>query len=192
MKGTITGVCLAAAMGFAATLGAQAPATTTTATPDKSDREITLTGCLTKTGDDYMLMNARADEGKSSTTTTAGATTTGGAVGTSGVDTPMMWKLSDGNDLDKHVGHKITVTGKAKDADHPAAAVTATHRAGLRELFEGLCRQARIAEPHAVALLLTMLYDAAIITAYLDRDQGAAATARAAAEALLQHHTAPV
>jgi hypothetical protein len=37
-----------------------------------------------------------------------------------------------------------------------------------------------------------MLYDAAIITAYLDRDQGAAATARAAAEALLQHHTAPV
>jgi len=122
MKYTITGVCLAAAMGFAATLGAQAPATTTTATPDKSDREITLTGCLTKPGDDYMLMNARADEGKSSTTTTAGATTTGGAVGTSGVDTPMMWKLSDGNDLDKHVGHKITVTGKAKDADHPAAA----------------------------------------------------------------------
>jgi hypothetical protein len=77
-------------------------------------------------------------------------------------------------------------------ADHPAAAVTATHRAGLRELFEGLCRQAGIAEPHAVALQLTMLYDAAIITAYLDRDQGAAATARAAAEALLQHHTAPV
>jgi AcrR family transcriptional regulator len=75
---------------------------------------------------------------------------------------------------------------------HPAAVVTATHRAGLRNLFEDLCQQAGIEKPHAVALQLTMLYDAAIITAYLDREQDAAATARAAAEALLQHHTAPV
>jgi hypothetical protein len=37
-----------------------------------------------------------------------------------------------------------------------------------------------------------MLYDAAIVTAYLDREQDAAATARAAAEALLHHHTVPV
>jgi len=77
-------------------------------------------------------------------------------------------------------------------ADHPAAVVTATHRAGLRKLFEDLCRQAGIAEPDAVALQLAMLYDGAIITAHLGRDQGAAATARAAAEALLQRRTAPV
>src|SRR5213592_3156658 len=99
MKYTMTGVCLAAAIGFAATLGAQAPATTTTATPDKSDHEITITGCLTKTGDDYSLMNARVEDGKSSTTTTTGATTTAGttSVGTSGTiaanTPPMMWKL---------------------------------------------------------------------------------------------------
>jgi hypothetical protein len=75
---------------------------------------------------------------------------------------------------------------------HPAAVVTATYRSGLRELFEDLCRQAGIAKPHAVALQLAMLYDAAIITAHLDRDQDAAVTARAAAQALLQQHTAPI
>src|SRR2546425_9939141 len=131
MKSTMTGVCLAAAIGFAATLGAQAPtSTTTTATPDKSDREITITGCLAKTGGDYMLMNARADGGKSSTTTTAGATstTTAGTVGTAGTvaaDTPMMWKLSGGSDLDKHVGHRIAVTGKAIDRDGTSTTTSA-------------------------------------------------------------------
>jgi hypothetical protein len=120
MKKTTMGVCLAAAVGFAATLGAQTPTTsTTTTTPDKGDREITLTGCLSKTGDDFMLMNAVADEGKSST-----STTTAGTVGTAGANMPMMWKLSDGHDLDKHVGHKIAVTGKAKNADHAAASTS--------------------------------------------------------------------
>lgn len=131
MKYTMTGLCLAAAIGFAATLGAQAPSTATTATPDKSDREITLTGCLTKSGDDYMLMNARADDGKSSTTTTSGATTAGttstttaGTVGTSGTtpaNTPMMWKLSGDSDLEKHVGHRIAATGKTIDPGHASA-----------------------------------------------------------------------
>src|SRR5262245_36825840 len=128
MKSMKTGVCLAAVIGFAATLGAQPPTPpATTATPDKSDREITLTGCLTKTGSDYMLMNARAEDAKPGAPAAAGATTTAGAaagtVGTRGADTPQMWKLSEGNDLDKHVGHKISVTGsRAKDADHPPAA----------------------------------------------------------------------
>jgi hypothetical protein len=132
MNSTMTGVCLAAAIGFAATLGAQAPtSTTTTATPDKSDREITITGCLTKTGDDYMLMNARANDGKSSTATTAGAasTTTAGTVATTGtvaVDTPIMWKLSGGSDLEKHVGHKISVTGKAADRGHASMTTSAS------------------------------------------------------------------
>jgi|SRR5215813_13139201 len=128
MKCTVTGVCLAAAIGLAATLGAQAP-TTTTATPDKSDREITLTGCLTRTGDDYMLMNARADDDKSSTTTAAGATTTAGAVGTTGAAaaaTPMMWKLSGGSDLDKHVGHRIAATGKPAESSSAATSTSTT------------------------------------------------------------------
>lgn len=138
MTRTMTGVCLAAALGCVATLGAQAPATSPTATQDKGDREITITGCLTKTGDDYMLMNARVDDGKSSTTTaagaatTAGATTTAGTVGTTGAagaNTPMMWKLSGGNDLDKHVGHRISVTGKGEE-HAGAAASTSTTAAG--------------------------------------------------------------
>ena len=70
-------------------------------------------------------------------------------------------------------------------ADHPAAAVTAQHRGGLRQLFEDLCEQAGADEPRTAALQLMMLYDAAIITAHIDRDPGAAATARMAAQALL-------
>src|SRR3954468_18895358 len=129
MKRTATGLGVAAAVACAVTLGAQTSTTTTsqrTSTTDKS-HDVTITGCLARdSSNGFMLNNARMDNGaSSSTTTTSGTTTTGttGAAGgatTSGTNASasmsnapaMSWMLSGGNDLDKHVGHKIQVTGK--------------------------------------------------------------------------------
>jgi AcrR family transcriptional regulator len=69
--------------------------------------------------------------------------------------------------------------------DHPAAAVTAEHRRGLRELLRRLSREAGEASPDVTAERLMLLYDAAIITAHLDHNRDAARSARNAAEALL-------
>lgn len=125
MKRTATGLGIAAAVACAVTLGAQTSSTTaqrTSSTTDKS-HDVTVTGCLARdtNGSGFMLNNAKMDDHASSTTTTAGATTTGttGAT-TSGTNASaamsnapaMNWMLSGGNDLDKHVGHKIQVTGK--------------------------------------------------------------------------------
>jgi hypothetical protein len=130
MKRTATGLGVAAAVACAVTLGAQTSTTTAsqrTSTTDKS-HDVTVTGCLARdSSNGFMLNNARMDNGaSSSTTTTSGTTTTGttGAAGggatTSGTNASasmsnapaMSWMLSGGNDLDKHVGHKIQVTGK--------------------------------------------------------------------------------
>jgi hypothetical protein len=129
MKRTATGLGVAAAVACAVTLGAQTSTTTAsqrTSTTDKS-HDVTITGCLARdSSNGFMLNNARMDNGaSSSTTTTSGTTTTGttGAAGgatTSGTNASasmsnapaMSWMLSGGNDLDKHVGHKIQVTGK--------------------------------------------------------------------------------
>ena len=73
-----TMLSLAAAFGFAATLGAQSPASTTTDQRDKMNdkgREVTVTGCLSKGADgNYMLTNAHED--KTATTTGTTGTTT--------------------------------------------------------------------------------------------------------------------
>jgi len=126
MKRTATGLGVAAAIACAVTLGAQTSTTPagqrTSSTTDKS-HDVTVTGCLARdTGGGFMLNNARMDDGTSSTTTTSGTTTAGttGATTTSGTNASatksnapaMSWMLSGGNDLDKHVGHKIQVTGK--------------------------------------------------------------------------------
>jgi hypothetical protein len=135
MKRTATGLGVAAAVACAVTLGAQTSTTTagqrTSSTTDKS-HDVTITGCLAReSGGGFMLNNARMDNGASSTTTTSGTTTAGttgaatgttagGAATTSGTNAnptmanapAMSWMLSGGNDLDKHVGHKIQVTGK--------------------------------------------------------------------------------
>jgi hypothetical protein len=146
MKHTSTGLCLAAAFGFAVSLGAQSPTSTTStqrpsATTDNA-HELTITGCLSRDASGgYMLTNARSENGASSSTTTAsGATTTAGTTGTSGApgaaSTGMQattWMLSGGTDLDKHVGHKIQVTGKASSSgsmDHGGASTTTASGAG--------------------------------------------------------------
>jgi len=126
MKRTATGLGVAAAIACAVTLGAQTSTTTasqrTSSTTDKS-HDVTVTGCLARdtSGSGFMLNNAKVDNGASSTTTTSGTTTAGttGAT-TSGTSASaatsnapaMSWMLSGGSDLDKHVGHKIQVTGK--------------------------------------------------------------------------------
>jgi len=137
-----TGLCFAAAVGLAATLGAQSPTSTTTAsrptTADK-DHDVTITGCLSKTAGSYTLTNARMDTDASSSTTTAGGSTTTasssttGTTGTSGASgnaagaamAGRTWTLTGDSDLEKHVGHKIQVTGKAS-ADSNTASSTST------------------------------------------------------------------
>ena len=126
MKRTATGLGIAAAVACAVTLGAQTSTSTaqrSSSTTDKS-HDVTVTGCLARdtNGSGFMLNNAKMDNGASSTTTTSGTTTAGttGATTTSGTDASaamsngpaMNWMLSGGSDLDKHVGHKIQVTGK--------------------------------------------------------------------------------
>ncbi|HXR41625.1 MAG TPA: hypothetical protein VN738_04405 [Acidothermaceae bacterium] len=125
MKRTATGLGIAAAVACAVTLGAQTSSTTAqrpSSTTDKS-HDVTVTGCLAKdtSGSGFMLNNARMDNGASSTTTTSGTTTAGTTGTTAGGATTnaatsnapaVNFMLSGGSDLDKHVGHKIQVTGK--------------------------------------------------------------------------------
>jgi hypothetical protein len=148
MKRTATGVCVAAVLGFAVSLGAQPPTTppstppSPTAAPqrpmssDRSAKDINVTGCLSKSPDgSFTLTNAKVEPAGSASTSpsdpsapTAGTTGTSGTAtaGTSGTSASAAtapagsgsssnatWTLSGGSDLDKHVGHKITVTGRA-------------------------------------------------------------------------------
>ena len=129
MKHVATGFCIAATLGCIATLGAQTSTTPTTAgqrapMADKA-RDVTITGCLSKGADGrFMLTNARVDNPAGNTSTTTGttgtstsspATTAPGtttATGTTAANAAAMsWALMGGADLDKHVGHKIQVTG---------------------------------------------------------------------------------
>jgi len=117
MTRSVTGLCVAAAFGCAVTLAAQTPANQQYGKTGDKDKghEVTVTGCLSKGADgNFMLMNARAENKPSTTTGTSGTTTTTPpATGsTSSSTTAMTWKLEGGTDLDKHVGHKIEVTGR--------------------------------------------------------------------------------
>jgi hypothetical protein len=119
MNAVKTGLTFAAAIGLAATLGAQSPTSTTSSRPMTGDKDhdVTITGCLSKGATDFTLNNARLDTEKTtSTASAAGSTSTATATGTTGTaassSAPNTWKLTGDNDLDKHVGHKIQVTGK--------------------------------------------------------------------------------
>ena len=155
MKRT-AGFCVAAAMACAVSLGAQTSTTTAqrSATTDKT-HDVTVTGCLARdtSGSGFMLNNAREDNGASSTTTTgtstttgaAGTTTTGGATttttpraGSNMSNMAMSWTLSGGNDLDKHVGHKIQVTGKTSyDSTMSHTSTASAAGAGTTGSLEG-------------------------------------------------------
>jgi len=112
-----TVLSFAAAVGFAATLAAQTTTSTTTQQRDRmtgDKHDVTITGCLSKGADgNYTLTNAYEDK---STTTTTGTTGTTAAETAATESKPgaktMTWKLEGGSDLDRHVGHKIQVTGR--------------------------------------------------------------------------------
>jgi hypothetical protein len=120
-----TGLCVAAALSCA--LNAQTPSTSTSAgqrTSADNAREVTITGCLSKGADGkYILTNAKLDNpagataGTSGSTTPTPATTPGTSTGAAASNMATSWALSGGTDLDKHVGHKIQVTGKAAAMD---------------------------------------------------------------------------
>jgi hypothetical protein len=93
-------------------------------------RDISVTGCLAKGADGrYMLTNAKMDTsaGSSTASTAGGTSTTAGTTGTtanpagttpstaSGMNAGASLVLtgSSDSDLEKHVGHKIQVTGKS-------------------------------------------------------------------------------
>jgi len=158
MKRTATGLGIAAAVACAVTLGAQTSTSTAqrpSSTTDKG-KDVTVTGCLARdtSGSGFILNNAKMDNGASSTTTTSG-TTTAGTTGATAAGTnanaamangpAMNWMLSGGTDLDKHVGHKIQVTGKSTfdpSMNHTSAAspdptTTAGATAGTTGTREG-------------------------------------------------------
>jgi hypothetical protein len=123
MKRTATGLGIAAAVACAVTLGAQTSTTTTSqrtsSTTDKANN-VTVTGCLAREGSGFILNNARMDTTAGTSGSTAAGATTSGTASTTGTNASasmsngpaMNWMLSGGDDLDKHVGHKIQVTGK--------------------------------------------------------------------------------
>jgi len=68
---------------------------------------------------------------------------------------------------------------------HPAQAAVAAHRAALRDLLRDLATAAGVRSPDQAALQLHMLLDGATAVAVVDRQPGAAASARAMAAAVL-------
>jgi hypothetical protein len=143
MMRTMTGLCAAAAFGIVLPLGAQSNTQSTTAqsgsqsgtatttaarAAETADRAITMIGCVQRGADgSFMLMNAQAESGVSST---AGVGATGSAVGTSGsvaagvaTPTPPMTFVLKGGELAGHVGHKVQVTGRS-DWDAASASMT--------------------------------------------------------------------
>ena len=61
----------------------------------------------------------------------------------------------------------------------------AEYRDWLRSLFVDLAKESDVADPERLGQQLVLLYDGAGIAAWMDRDPGAAAAARAAATALV-------
>jgi AcrR family transcriptional regulator len=68
---------------------------------------------------------------------------------------------------------------------HPAQAPVAAHRAALRELLQDLATAAGAPSPAVAAVALQTLIDGATAVAVIDRQSGAAASARAMAAAVL-------
>jgi hypothetical protein len=145
MKRIATGLCVAAAFSFAASLGAQTSTTSSTSSSMSKDKkeEVTVTGCLQRGADgNYMLTNAMLEEpthgGTSTTTGTTGTTsgaTTSGSTMSHGTTAASTWVLEGGSDLDKHVGHKIQVTGREvasskKDYERSSTAGTTSGATG--------------------------------------------------------------
>jgi len=143
MNQRTTAFCVAAAFGCIATLGAQTPTSTTSGQSNTMRstpaHDVSVTGCLAKGADGrFVLNNARLDDQMSSSTsagstssTTAGTTSATGAPASKTTMPATTWMLGGGTDLDKHVGHKIQVTGKTSwDGSTPGATAGSTSTTG--------------------------------------------------------------
>jgi hypothetical protein len=141
MKQKTTAFCIAAAFGCIATLGAQTQTATTASQKSGSAKDVTITGCLAKGADGHFLlsnaqMNDSAGSSTTSATSTTASTTAGTPAGKTGSAMASTWLLGGSADLEKHLGHKIQVTGKTTwdgSMDHgrvpgatPSAAGTST------------------------------------------------------------------
>lgn len=143
MTGRTTGLCVAGIFGLAISLGAQTTTTAQTTSMDHNRDHIAVTGCLQRDANGgFILANARIDPsehgGSSSTTTTTGTTGTTATTTTSGTTTAEgseahrmsenegTWKLEgSSSDLDRHVGQRVTVTGR-EDSSSSSTATTTT------------------------------------------------------------------
>jgi AcrR family transcriptional regulator len=74
---------------------------------------------------------------------------------------------------------------------HPAQPTIAAHRAALRELLREIAAAAGVASPAGAALQLQMLLDGATAVAVVDRQPGAATSARAMATTVLTDTALP-
>jgi AcrR family transcriptional regulator len=83
--------------------------------------------------------------------------------------------------------HGCAFVSASAEAKHGSAIeeTTDTYRAAIRTLFTDLARDAGAAEPEALARQLHLLYDGGGLSARMDRDPSAGATARAAASVLI-------
>jgi hypothetical protein len=139
-----TGLGLAIALGGAVSLSAQSATTTAPQSPTASDaNELNIVGCVSKSADGgFVLTNARVEPatpgtaGAAATTTSGGGTTTTGTSGSaatrptepagSGTSGMTTWALKGGSDLEKHIGHKVQVTGRAEAHQSNAPASTSS------------------------------------------------------------------
>jgi hypothetical protein len=149
MHRTFIAACAASLISVGMPVLAQSTPTTTgqssTTTAQRSDKDMTITGCLEKNKSGGFWLTESESGSASSTTTTAGtsgsaATTTGGAATTTGdKDTRRamanhLWNLENGHDLDKYVNQKIQVTGRAKkDTSGDELKGTTGHEAQARD-----------------------------------------------------------
>lgn len=79
----------------------------------------------------------------------------------------------------------INASAEFPDPAHPARRATDRHRRWLRDLFSGLAKDAKLRRPQTLADELLFLYDATMVSGYLDDDPGAAKTAQRAAATLV-------
>jgi|SRR6185369_14305915 len=78
----------------------------------------------------------------------------------------------------------VRASSESRSGD-AAKAVSDGSRAWMRGLFQSLAREAGAKHPEKLARQLVLLYDGAVISAQMDKDSGAPATARSMAAALL-------
>jgi hypothetical protein len=146
MTRTVKGLCAAMSLAFAASLSAQAPATPQSSTTDRdrqsttTDRQSTtttagearsaaadrdairVTGCVAKTPSGYDLTNVTAVSPAAPAATTTSESARASATGAlpNSIAYATMFKLQRGDDLDKHVGHKVEITGRASESSAAA------------------------------------------------------------------------